>query len=198
MAAKGISGLGVGMMAAGGLLAYSGINNAGILESLRALAKGEAPPKHPKEPFTPFEIGEAVGSAVGDIGATLAMGSLIAQKAMQHRGKHPYQWGGGHGSFCTRSMDCSGFVSCVLKEVGAPITRPLTTGGFLTWGGAQTVPWEQRGSGDLIIWPQHMGIAISQTQMIHTGGAKGCPCVVGYSRMRSGRAGVARRVKPRG
>lgn len=203
MAAKGISGLGVGLMAGGGLVAWSAFNNAGIVESLRALAKGEAPPKHPKAGFVGVQVAAALAGGVGGAVAGAATGNAIADQAMTHRGKHPYQSpasGGGHGSWSNcaagRGIDCSMFASCALHELKL-LDRPLNTIGFLAWKGAVTVPWEQRAAGDLIIWSHHMGIALSPSQMIHTGGASGCPCVVSYSRLRAGRAGTARRVKGR-
>lgn len=197
MATKGVSGLGVGLMAAGGLLAWSGINNAGIIESLRALAKGQAPPKHPKEPFQPVVLQTATGIAAGTAaGLGGSTGNAVADQAQKHAGKHPYVFGAGHGSWnCGNgaALDCSGFASCVLHELGL-LSSPKNTTGFLAWNGARTVKWEDRTTGDLIIWPQHMGIAISQSHMIHTGGASGCPCVVPYSKKRNGRTAVARRI----
>jgi len=196
MADGGISGIGVGLMAAGGLVAWAGINNAGILESLRELAKGNVPPKHPNEPFQNVGIAEA-GATAAVAAATTGRAGAIVSQAQKHLHQHPYKYGGGHGQWnCSAgtAQDCSGFASCVLHELGL-LNTPLNTTAFLAWNGATTVQWAQRGPGDLIIWSSHMGIAVSASEMIHTGGAPHCPCQVPYTQLRSGRKGVARRVK---
>ena len=198
----GVSGVAVGMAAAGGLLVWAGLNNTPLLEAVRDLARGKAPTPHRKPGFEPV-VGGQVGAVLGGVGAAVAAdiaggtGAAIVAKAMEHKGRHPYVYGGGHGSWSCgagRGLDCSGFASCVLHELGL-LASPKNTTAFLAWAGAVTVPWEQRAAGDLIIWPQHMGIAVSPSQMIHTGGSAGCPCVVPYSQMRAGRKGVARRVR---
>lgn len=197
MADQGISGIGVGLMAAGGLVAWAGINNAGILESLRELAKGNPPPKHPNEPFQNVDIANVAGASAAAAGAATGRAGAIVSQAQKHLHQHPYRYGAGHGQWnCSAGapQDCSGFASCVLHELGI-LNTPLNTTAFLAWNGATTVQWAQRGPGDLIIWPSHMGIAISANQMVHTGGARNCPCVVSYTQLRSGRKGVARRVK---
>lgn len=184
-------------MAAGGLVAWTAFNNAGIIESLRALAKGDTPPKHPKPEFQPVTVAAATGTAT----AAAFSSNTIVSAAMKHRGKHPYRYGGGHRSWTCgdgNPLDCSSFVSCALKEVGV-LDRILTTGGFMMWKGAKTVPWEQRQAGDLVIWSGHMGIITkvlpgTMFEMIHTGGSPGCPCVVTADRMRNGRRAIARRV----
>lgn len=191
---QGVGGVAVGAVAAGSVLLWSGLRGSSVTATLQDLIRGQKPSGEKTNPIdataTPpsgAPRSEGTGAAAGGIVAT----------AMQHQGKHPYRFGAGHGSFsCAagNAQDCSGFVSCVLHELGL-LSKPLNTTGFLAWSGAVTVLWEQRQAGDLIIWPSHMGIAVSPTQMIHTGGAAGCPCVVPYARGRSGRVGTARRVK---
>lgn len=202
MARTDISAVTVGTIAAGAVLVWSGVKGASVLTTVQELVQGKKPSGRNMYP-----IDVAVTAPAGDGGAITPgpsgpVGAAIVAQAMKHRGKHPYRYGAGHGSFTASScaagapLDCSAWCSCVLRELGL-LDRPLNTIGFLGWSGAVTVPWEQRAAGDLIIWPQHMGIAVSPEQMIHTGGAPGCPCVVGYSRTRAGRTGVARRVKGR-
>jgi cell wall-associated NlpC family hydrolase len=196
---KGISGLGIALATAGGVVVWSGLNNAGILDTLRALAKGQAPPKNPNKAFELVQLNTDGGTGLGAIAtaANSARGASIVAVAQKHLHQHPYRYGAGHGAWnCSSGVpqDCSGFASCVLHELGL-LSHPLNTTGFIAWSGATTVPWDQRQAGDLIIWPGHMGIAVSVNQMIHTGGAPGCPCEVAYTQMRSGRKGIARRVK---
>ncbi|MFL5868589.1 MAG: hypothetical protein ACJ766_15930 [Thermoleophilaceae bacterium] len=47
--------------------------------------------------------------------------------------KFPYKWGGGHGAWRDNGYDCSGSVSFALAGAGF-LKRPLTSGGFMTWG----------------------------------------------------------------
>jgi hypothetical protein len=47
--------------------------------------------------------------------------------------KHPYRWGGGHGSFYDSGYDCSGAVSYVLWGAGL-LSAPMPSGSFTTWG----------------------------------------------------------------
>jgi cell wall-associated NlpC family hydrolase len=186
-----MSGVAVGMAVAGGLLVWSGLSGRHPLDVLRSLARGEPPGPLPASSFQPVSVGTAQAAV------TSVSSNTIVATAMRHRGRHPYRYGAGHGVWNCQAgapLDCSAFASCVLHELGL-LASPKNTTAFLAWSGATTVAWEQRQPGDLIIWPSHMGIAVSATEMIHTGGAAGCPCVVPYSQMRSGRKGVARRVK---
>lgn len=190
-------------VAAGSVLLWSGLRGASVTATLQDLIRGTKPSGASVNPID-ATAAPVAGATSSPGGAPSASASGIVAAAMKHQGKHPYVWGGGHGAWSSSRgsncapgtpLDCSGFASCVLNELGLLKSGPLNTIGFLSWSGAKTVPWDQRQAGDLIIWPQHMGIAVSPTQMIHTGGAPGCPCVASYGRTRSGRTGVARRVK---
>lgn len=196
---QGLSGTAVAAVGAGAMLLWSGLKGASVTATLQDLIRGTKPSGDKTNPID----STATSPQGAGGGTTTASTHTIVATAMEHKGRHPYVYGAGHGAWsnargstCAAGtpQDCSGFASCVLHELGL-LSSPLNTTGFLAWSGARTVPWEQRAAGDLIIWPQHMGIAVSPTQMIHTGGARGCPCVVSYSRTRRGRVGVARRVK---
>jgi cell wall-associated NlpC family hydrolase len=52
----------------------------------------------------------------------------------------PYVWGGGHGSFYSRSYDCSGAVSFALFG-GGLIPRPLSSGELEHWGSPGPGKW---------------------------------------------------------
>jgi cell wall-associated NlpC family hydrolase len=54
--------------------------------------------------------------------------------------KFPYKWGGGHGAWRDNGYDCSGSVSFALAGAGF-LHRPLTSGGFMTWGGPGRGKW---------------------------------------------------------
>lgn len=47
--------------------------------------------------------------------------------------RHPYKWGGGHGSFSDSGYDCSGTVSFALHHAGV-LSSPLSSRGMLDWG----------------------------------------------------------------
>lgn len=114
---------------------------------------------------------QAVPNAVG-----IVLGSTIAQKALQYRGKG-YVWGGNASS--PGQWDCSSFVSYVL---GHDLNITLPGGGH--WGdpgypphahGPTTLQYMLYGTGidlaqvepgDLIVSVEHIGIAISKTEMI--------------------------------
>jgi hypothetical protein len=46
--------------------------------------------------------------------------------------RHPYRWGGGHGSFHDSGYDCSGAVSYALRG-GRFIASPLASGPLMSW-----------------------------------------------------------------
>ncbi len=47
--------------------------------------------------------------------------------------RHPYKWGGGHGSFYDNGYDCSGAVSYALHQAGA-LSSPMTSRDLQRWG----------------------------------------------------------------
>jgi len=173
MATKGISGIGVAFMAAGAVVAWSGINNVPVIDTLRALAKGQRVPSNRKEPFKPVDVSFDLGSAVASAGIDLATGasnSAILQAAQQvaatPAGRSNYCWGGGHTNnpCAAKCFDCSGYVSCVLNRIGR-LKGSKTTVGFMAWKELQRVPWNERQPGDLLINNTHMGIMVDQRRM---------------------------------
>lgn len=54
--------------------------------------------------------------------------------------KFPYKWGGGHGAWRDNGYDCSGSVSFALAGAGL-LDRPLTSGGFVSWGDPGSGEW---------------------------------------------------------
>lgn len=192
----GISGIGLAVIAAGAVMAYSGIQNRSLVESLRFLAMGEAIPAGPQK-TTP--IGYAGGGAGYVTAGNLTGGnSAIVSTAATYKGR-PYLFGGGHGTVCpSGGMDCSGYVSCVLNKLGL-MRGTLTTDGFAKWGIG--VAFDQRQPGDLVVWQGgpgggHMGIVIDATRMWHSP-CTGCGGVqIGtYGRIRTGRVTLVRRAK---
>lgn len=165
----GISGLALVLVGAGGLLIISGLKNATVSDTLRALLKGQPiPSKASALDAARLEV-QAIGEAppaqaAGEAppaptGAT-DLGDRIVAAARQQIGK-PYAW----ATAGPDRFDCSGLVSYVLKQVGVTDKR-MVTGQFYVWTGAVTVPRPPR-PGDLICYTGHIGIATGPTTMIH-------------------------------
>lgn len=153
----GISGTAVGLATAGGLLLYSGIKGVSVPDALRAvLATGTLP------------AGGAAGPAGGPGAAPArspgaSTGSAIADAFLAYVGKVPYRWGGADPA----GWDCSGAATWVLHhDLGydLPSNTHTVCLQFYGWSGAVKVASPQ--PGDLVVWPTHMGVAISATQMV--------------------------------
>jgi hypothetical protein len=112
------------------------------------------------------------GGGAGQGGST---GQAIAQDALKYKG-HAYLYGGAPGTSGKNPWDCSSFVNWVVGHdmgLGIPTmshydgsTHGPATGSWLTWSGCKTIPRKSVAAGDIMVWQTHMGIAISNTQMI--------------------------------
>jgi peptidoglycan DL-endopeptidase CwlO len=161
----GVSGLAVGLIAAGGLLVYSGIRGVSVTDALRsALTTGTLPAGQ----TGPSGGSSAAGSTPGATPSAYTLGAsnnAIAADALKYEGKVGYRWGGADPS----GWDCSGFVTWVLHhDLGYSLPSNVHTvcTQFYAWSGAYKVSADQVQAGDLVVWPSHMGIAVSPTQMI--------------------------------
>lgn len=169
MARPGISGLGVATMVGGFVVALSGVKNATVLETLRALIRGEPIPSASSK-LTSFR--DAAAKVTPQIQSYLggsATGAAVAAAAQRYLGVR-YVWAGEDPE---NGWDCSGFVTYVLHHdfgLNLPDNNHTVTTGFLVWSGAITVPAEQRQAGDLVVNVTHMGIAIDRDNMINAPG----------------------------
>jgi cell wall-associated NlpC family hydrolase len=114
------------------------------------------------------------GGGAGQGGAT---GQAIAQAALKYKG-HAYRFGGAPGTSGKNPWDCSSFVNWVIAhDMGLaipPSTPPFdnganhgpATGSWIVWSGCKTISRKSVAAGDIMVWQTHMGIAISNTQMI--------------------------------
>jgi len=156
----GVSGLAVGLATAGGLLLFSGLKGVSIPDAVRGvLSTGQLPAPAPSA--TP--VSTTSGAPLANGGAS---GSPIADAALKYQGKVPYKWGGADPS----GWDCSGFVTWVLHHdlgYNLPSNTHTVCMQFYGWSGASkvTTPMVVQ-PGDLVVWPSHMGIAVSSTEMI--------------------------------
>lgn len=173
----GLSGLGVAVATAGGLLLYTGIRNVSLVDGLRDVLAGKPPGTTAGVSTGPALAGlvtnvDTAMAAVARQGLDVAPGTgtqpgqgtaAVADSARAYLGR-PYVWaadfaGAGGG-------DCSGLLFRALNDAGVKAPR-LTAAGYLVWPGAASVPRDQCAAGDLVCWTGHCGIAVSGTQMIH-------------------------------
>lgn len=176
----GVSGLAVAIAAVGGVVMLSGLKNATISDTLRAIIKGKAVPSKAStlkasETAVTSGLGAAVanavtgatagttGAAVGQAAANAVLGEQIVSAARAQIGK-PYKW----ATDGPNSFDCSGLVSYVLRQVGVfKKGQRWVTGQFYVSPKFTTVPRSQIQAGDLICWTSHIAIAVSSKRMIH-------------------------------
>jgi|SRR5690242_971224 len=207
MAARpGLSGIALAVVGTGMLLVYSAVGNASVSDTLRSLLRGEPLPSKQStldqvRAVTNTALDEAAANAAASAGIGTAsdgvtsgigtaLGSQIAARATAHLGA-PYVFGTAGPS----TFDCSGLVTYVLhKELGLnlPSNSHTVTGQFYVWGGAENVSRPPM-AGDLICWTGHIGIAVSETDMVH---APGTGQHVKQSRIWWTPAPLIRRVKP--
>jgi len=124
-------------------------------------------------------IGAVKANLAAAAGANLATGTVgtnaIAADAQKYLGQG-YVWGGNAAT--PGQWDCSSFVSYVLgHDLGLPLpgghwgdpgfppgSHGPTTGSYLLYGGP--IDRTAVAAGDLVVWSSHIGIAISNSQII--------------------------------
>lgn len=161
---KGIPGLALGALAAGGLIIYAAITDQPITDALRNLIKGTA-----SKPASFIKPPSGAGASGADA-ATIGAGPFasLASAASAYLGV-PYRWGGSDRN----GMDCSGLVWRSFKDLG--IDAPRVSSAQLTWGRVRKIARKDVAAGDLVGHfgaPGHIGVAISNTEGIfapHTG-----------------------------
>jgi gamma-D-glutamyl-L-lysine dipeptidyl-peptidase len=89
---------------------------------------------------------------------------ILAQEAEKFLGV-PYLWGG--RSFF--GLDCSGFIGLIMARFG--ITLPRDTKDQINAG--EKIDKDQIHPGDLLFFPRHIGLAISNTLYIHSSRSNG-------------------------
>lgn len=171
------------------IVLWSGVTNAGIMNSLHSLLQGQKPqPGSPQDPAsislpgvgnifgTSYNTGSNGGTGVAGNGT--ATGVAIVNAAQPYVGGK-YWWGGhvpteegGPG------VDCYGLLTYVLhNKLGYTLPNNTHSGylEFLAWGGATIVAKFANANsinasilqpGDLILWPSHSGISTGGNGMI--------------------------------
>lgn len=170
---KAVAGLG-----AASVLIYAGVKGKSVRGAIQFIVTGKSPANAPGANTILGSQPDTSGSGSGSGGGTIGPGQNadIAADAMHYRGHH-YVYGGAPGPNGTDPWDCSSFCNWVLgHDMGLTLPGGLsgyngsshgpTTLGYLTWSGARTINRKSVSAGDLCVWQTHIGIAISNTQMI--------------------------------
>lgn len=171
-----VNGVALASVAAGSVFVYAGIKGFSILQAVQYVVQGKSPATLPQTTGidTPVELPAATGGS--SVGGGTATGQAIANDALKYSGAS-YVWGGRADR--PGDWDCSSFVSYVLGHdlnytlpgggrYGSsgypPNTHGPTTTEYASYGASITRT--QVGAGDLLVWPDHIGIAVNNSTMI--------------------------------
>jgi len=169
----GVSGLGIGLTTAGSVLVVAAIRNQSPIDVIKVVLKKPTSGAQLGTPFSSVASGVArvsAGTAVGEAAATAAIGSAgsssaLVTEARKHLGaKYVF------GATGPNTFDCSGLVVYCLRKTLIPNCKRFFTGNvssYLKGKGWQRVSPSQFQAGDVIIRSGHMGIAVSNSRMIH-------------------------------
>jgi cell wall-associated NlpC family hydrolase len=156
-------------IAIGSVFVWSGIKGWSILGTIGDLVSGVKPTQTEAVPL----VNGANPGAVGPGGSSTG----LAASAIAHVG-HYYLYGGAPGKDGSQPWDCSSMVNYLAsRENGLAIpgygagkydgtSHGPTTTQWAIWDGLTHVSREQVQAGDVIVWATHMGIAVSNTQMV--------------------------------
>lgn len=138
----GLSGVAVGVTAAGGVLMYAGLRGVSPAQALKDVLSGK-PPAVPK--------GNIVGAVGGALhpgttgGGGSAVGGRLVTAAYTHAGERYSQarrWQKGYS-------DCSSFVGKSFKDIGITPPGPSVTWAYQTWSKLRKINRSQLAAGDL-------------------------------------------------
>jgi cell wall-associated NlpC family hydrolase len=169
VARGGMSGVGLALATAGGIVLYAGYKGVPPREVLRSLARGASPATlqsvTPSLADTPSPVGKAGAAGAGAQAGGGGQAAALVQAARSQIGK-PYRW----ATAGPDTFDCSGLVIYCLKQAGVQKVPRFTTVTFGSWAskaGAMRVKRDEVMFGDIVIRTGHMGIAVSNSRMIH-------------------------------
>lgn len=168
-----VSGKGLAALGIGSVFLWSGVKGWSILGTLGDIITGKKPSQTPANVFqfqAPDESQSVGGGTAGSAGS-------IADIASQYKG-HAYSYGGAPGQDGSKPWDCSSFVNFVVgirMGVAIPGYGPGAyngkvhgppTGTWGIWSGLQHVSRSEVQRGDIVVWLNHMGIALANNEMI--------------------------------
>lgn len=196
----------LGAVATGSIFTYAGIKGLSIPDAVQGIVQGKSPATLPQKYGIdpPVSTPPATGSTA--VAGGSASGQAIANDALKYN--HTGYVYGGHADR-PGNWDCSSFVSYVLgHDLGQPIpgghwgdagmpphTHGPTTREYASFG--QPISRAQVAAGDLLVWPDHIGIAINNASMINARSSKtgtGVSSIDGTTRYFHGTAPQCRRV----
>jgi hypothetical protein len=175
-----INGRALASVAIGTLFVWSGVKGWSVLATIGDIIKGGPPAQTEVIPLTVAGegiISGAVGGATAGITGA-GMGAAIAAEAVKWVG-HPYRYAGAPGLDGKGFWDCSSFCNYIYAvKFGLPIpgygpgkwqgqNHGPPTMSWAVWPGVKNVARDQVQAGDVIVWVGHMGIAISNTHVVH-------------------------------
>ncbi len=170
MADSGISGLAVAAAGVGAFLVYAGIKDVPTISGLREIIRGKTPTGRPQKSRSSGDLGTVrirpwtkPDSAIPGIPNSIANPLIV--EARKHLGKK-YVF----GAVGPNTFDCSGLVVYCLRQTYDKNTPRLVTHTFAAWlrsRGWVKVDETRIQTGDIVLKSGHMGIAISNTEMIH-------------------------------
>ena len=174
-----INGRALAAVAVGTIFVWSGVRGWSILATIGSVVQGKAPSATPIAPLTVPGLppGETPDNGV-IIAPTGGQGAAIAAEGQRWVG-HPYRFGGSPGMDGKGFWDCSSFCNFIYGiKFGLPLpgygpgkyrgnVHGPPTMAWNVWPGLTNVSREQVQAGDVILWIGHMGIAISNSHMVH-------------------------------
>lgn len=176
-----INGRALTAIVIGSLFVWSGVKGWSVLGTLADIIKG-GPPAGAS--VTPLTVGDAATTGIIEGGFSGGitgggLGAAIAAEGVKWVG-HPYRYAGAPGLDGKGFWDCSSFCNFIYAvKFGLPIpgygpgkwdgsTHGPPTFSWNVWPGIKNVPRDQVQAGDVILFVfPHMGIAISNTMMVH-------------------------------
>lgn len=184
----GTNGKAYTLVGVGVLFAWSGIKGWSILQTIQDIVQGHPPTQTNVHPIVSTGPISTSGNSQTVPGATVT-NNAVADDAQLYKG-HIYKFGGAPGRDGKNPWDCSSFVNWVVgRDLGMPIPGyaagkydgsvhgpPTTSWGV--WSGLSHIKRADVQAGDIIVWALHMGIAISNKQMISATGPDGTPSTV--------------------
>lgn len=172
----GISGVGVGLVAVGGVCLWAGIKNQTPVDVLKGVL---GKPTSGKKISVDFgTVASGIRSSANLVGTAAAVGAAagvasdatLVDEARKHLGAR-YVW----NTAGPTTFDCSGLVVYCVRHTRWPSAPRFYTYTFGSWAksaGWQRLTLDQVVGGDVIVKAGHMAIATSNTTMIaapHTG-----------------------------
>jgi cell wall-associated NlpC family hydrolase len=165
-------GLALAGIATGTILLWSGVRGASISASIKDVLLGTKPTGTNVNPTGASQLESDIsGTTVASPTALPGSTSDIAEDAEKYNGDAYRLGASGPATF-----DCSGLVNYVCgHDLGLPIPGSATgkytghgpvTQAWYVWPGLTTVASNDMEAGDIVCWLTHMGIAVSETELI--------------------------------